>query len=223
MGPCLLLKLQYTLKRKAFSQSPLYLPPAVPHDLSIAPPSDFFAASSSSSISLYMSIWRRQPTVCSFQTASAASADGIRFLTLDGKTHHLLHCKHVFAIVDGLVDIVGAVCACEPLHVPHERTVRWGPGALPSATLHVRLPDGKEDAWQVPAVLHCRLECAWVEGGGRVHTIMEVDVAFLEKQWWQCALLVFRRCDCNWRLRRRVIVALQDTPCPLRQAIVSFV
>ena len=170
-----------------------------------------------------MTLWRRQPTVCSFQCATAASANGVRFLTLDGKTHHMLHCKHVFATVDGLKNAIGTACACEAMRVPHERTVRWGPGALPFLALHVRLPDSKADAWQGPAELHCRLECVWSESIGRVHTIMEAEVPVLAKQWRQCVPIAFWRCDCNWRLRRRVVMELQDTPFALRQTILSFV
>ena len=167
-------------------------------------------------------MWRRQPTVCSFQTAEAAAADGVRFYSLDGRVHFLLHCKHVFAIVDAVKGASCApLCACELMRVVHERAVRWAPGTLPRLALHVRLPDSRHDEWDRPAVLHCRLECAWSEGTGRLFSIMETDVPTLQKQWQQ--VLEFQRCDCNWQLRRRVIAALQHAPCALRHAIVSFV
>ena len=161
--------------------------------------------------------------MCSFQTAAAAAADGVFFQSLDGRLHRLLHCKHVFAIVDAIKGEASAVtvCACEPLRVAHERAVRWAPGTLPASALHVRLPDSRQDAWDQPAVLHIRVECAWMEGAARVLSVMEADVPELEKRWQQ--ILQFRRCDCNWQLRRRVIAALLDAPCALRHAIVSFV
>ena len=172
--------------------------------------------------------------VCSFAAAAELQRQGAVFRTLDGRTHAMLHCRHVFATVYGMAGGgVSSTCQCAASIMRHERLVFWrlDAGMVPRRLLHVYLPEGRDGPWAATAMLHSVLECAHTfysnEGRGhvRLYCITEAEAPALENKWLLAAGVCFARCACYWRLRAGAIRHLEEghTSAALQRAILAFV
>ena len=120
----------------------------------------------------------------------------------------------VYGIAEHCAPAGGRRCACVR-QAGYQCRVFWRDNCGVDLTgfLHVFLPTRDEGAWDVPAAVHTRLECACTTYNGErdmwkhsdLHCITAEDFVDVSRIWGDRVGMRFVMCDCDWRLRKRAL------------------